>query len=211
MARRTTSRITTMAAEAITALLTSCRQTQAPTNATVGSAVSNEPRAPPNADESRSRIRDSTVCAVASMGDSVMVSSLVATDRLDLVGRVEDRGYAVLEGHAPVRGQIGPRDDPSDAPTAEPDEVQGLAAVVQLHHERRDIDSRSKGHAADGAPDACVGAVRKVGDRGGAQAPGVLLQLAILELGGSAGQARGKTGEQLGSGALDRALISCHD
>src|SRR5450759_3545451 len=101
-----------MATEAPTAATTSCRHAQATTNATVGSAVSNEPRAPPNADESRSRIRDSTVCAMAVAG--VAMSSLVATVRPYLIGGVEDRGYAVLIGHASVHAQIGPRHDTTD-------------------------------------------------------------------------------------------------
>src|SRR5665647_282350 len=199
-----------MAAEAITASFTSCRQLHGTTNATVGSAVSNEPRAPPNADESRSRIRDSTVCALASVDDSVTMSSLVATDWLDLIGRVEDRGYSVLVRHASVRGQIRPRHDATDAPTAEPDEVQGLAAVVELHDQRRDVDARSQGHATDGATDSGFGAVCQVGDRGATQAPGVLLQLTVLELRLRGSQARRKTGQQPGLDLLARAQVSCH-
>src|SRR5665811_428918 len=136
-----------MTADAATAILTSCRHIHAATNATVGSAVSNEPRAPPTADESRSRIRVSTVCAAASAGDLVTMSSLVATGRLDLIGRVEHGGNAVLEGHASSCGQVGARHDSADPATAEPDEVDRLGAVVQLHHECRDVDARSKGDA----------------------------------------------------------------
>src|SRR5665648_1244417 len=85
-----------MATEAPTAIVTSCNQTHATTNATVGSAVSNEPRAPPNADESRSRIRDSTVCASARAGDGDAMSSLVATVRPYLIGGIEHRRYAAV-------------------------------------------------------------------------------------------------------------------
>src|SRR5664280_2789875 len=135
MIRRTISRASTIATEAPTATLTSCSQTQATTKATVGSAVSNEPRAPPNADESRSRIRDSTVCASTVSGAGVTMSSRSATVRPDLIGRIEDRRYAVSVGHPSVRAQIGPRHDPTDPATAEPDEIHGLGAVVDLHHQ----------------------------------------------------------------------------
>ena len=199
-----------MTPEAITAAFTSCRQVQAPTNATVGNAVSNEPRAPPRAAESRSRIRDSTVCAVGPVGGSVTISSLVATDRFDLVGGVEDRRYAVPIGHEPVCRQIRPRDDAGDAPPTEPDKVQRLAAVVELHDQRRDVDARSQGHASNGATDAGVLAVRQGIDRCGIQAPGVLLQLVVIGLGCRAGQARRETREQSRPGNCGRALVSCH-
>src|SRR5664280_2286120 len=126
-----------MATEAPTAATTSCRHAQATTNATVGSAVSNEPRAPPNADESRSRIRDSTVCAMAVAGVAMAMLSLVVTVKSYLVGGIEDRRYAVLVGHPSVRAHIGPRHDASDPTTAEPDEIQGLAAVIDLRHQGR--------------------------------------------------------------------------
>src|SRR5680860_81653 len=119
-----------MTAEAATAILTSCRHIHAATNATVGSAVSSEPRAPPIADESRSRIRVSTVCAALSPAGLVTMSSLVATGRLDLIGRVEHGGGAVFEGHATPCGQVGARHDSADPAPAQPDQVDGLAAVV---------------------------------------------------------------------------------
>src|SRR5680860_249527 len=177
-----------MTAEAATAILTSCRHIHAATNATVGSAVSSEPRAPPIADESRSRIRVSTVCAALSPGDLVTMSSLVATGRLDLIGRVEHGGNAVLEGHTPPCGQVRARHYSADPSAPEPDEVEGLAAVIQLHHECRDVDARSQRDASHGATDNGIGAVSQFGDRSGTLAPSVLLQLTGLELQLRAGQ-----------------------
>jgi len=71
----------------------------------------------------------------------------------------------MLIGHPSVRGQIGPRHDATDPATAKPDEIQDLAAVVDLDHQRRDVDARSKGHAPDGATDAGLGAVHQADDR----------------------------------------------
>src|SRR5450759_479164 len=181
-----------MPTAAATAVLTSCRHIHAATKATVGSAVSNEPRAPPNADESRSRIRDSTVCA-APVGDLVTMSSLVATGWLDLIGRVEDRRYAVLEGHSAVRVQIGTGHDAADPATSEPDEVEGLTAVVELHHQCRDVEARSQRHTSDGATDPGLDAVRQPRDGGGTQATRVLLQITGLELHLGPSQARRDT------------------
>src|ERR1019366_2384918 len=121
MIRRTINRTSTIATEAPTATVTSWNQTQATTKATVGSAVSNEPRAPPRADESRSRIRDSTVCASANTGDGAADSSLAATVTAALVGGIENRRCAVLVGHPSARAQIRSRHDTTDLVTAKED------------------------------------------------------------------------------------------
>src|ERR1039458_403177 len=144
MIRRTINRTSTIATEAPTATVTWWNQTQATTKATVGSAVSNEPRAPPNADESRSRIRDSTVCACTLAGAGVTRSSLAATVRPDLIGGIKDRRDAVPVGHPSVRAQIGPRHNAPDPATAKPDEIHGLGAVGDLHHQGRHVGPRAR-------------------------------------------------------------------
>src|SRR5450631_1566308 len=198
MIRRTINRTVTIATEAPTATVTWWSQTQATTKATVGSAVSNEPRAPPNAEESRSRIRDSTVCASTVAGAGVTMSSLAATVRADLIGGIEDRRYAVPVGHPSVRAQIGPRHDAPDPTTAKPDEIHRLAAVVDLHHQGRHIGPRLRVHTANGATHAGLRAVHQVDDRSPTRGSGALVHRTRLELGRGPGQACAHPREQPG-------------
>src|SRR5450631_361193 len=142
-------------------------------------------------------------------GAGVALLSLAATVRPNLVAGIEDRGYAVLIGHPSVRAQIGPRRDASDPATAEPDEIQGLAAVVDLCHQGHDVGARSKGHTANGATHAGLAAVHQVGYRGPAQAPGVLLQIIGFELELGPSQARRHAGKQPGP-ATGTHVFSLH-
>src|SRR5450631_423700 len=131
-------------------------------------------------------------------GAGVVMSSLLATARPYLIGGVEDRRYAVLEGHSSVSAQVYPRHHTTDSTSPEPDEIQGLAAVVDLYHQCRYVDPWSQGHTADGAEHTGLRAVHQVDDQGPAQPPGVLLQVLGFELGLSSSQACAHAREQPG-------------